>query len=200
MPEDPVETNPCSNQCVIEWPQTTNSDTRFAAHWYAVHTCSRREKQVARVFSERGIENLLPLYQRKQSRRRSVVSWLPLFPGYVLVRILLREYLCVLQVPGVVRLVSFHGRPAEIDDDEIHAIRIAMQKGLNVQPHPYVKIGKLVEIHCGALQGTRGHVIRRNKNLRVVLSVEALGQSIVVEVNEEDLGPSATVEKQLAAA
>ena len=197
MPENLNE--PCNDrsQSVIEWPQGTNSEAAAAARWYAVHTCSRHEKQIARVLAERGIENLLPLYQRKH--RKKTTSWLPLFPGYVFVRIILRDYLCVLQVPGVVRLVSFHGRPAEIDDDEIHAIRVVMQKGLRAQPHPYVKIGQLVEINCGALQGTRGHVIRRNKQLRVVLSVDALGQSIVVEVNQEDLAPAAT-ERQFAAA
>lgn len=197
MLENVIE--PCKrrSQSAIEWPQGTHTEAAVAARWYAVHTCSRHEKQIASVLAERGIENLLPLYQRK--RRNKMISWLPLFPGYVFVRIILRDYLRVLQVPGVVRLVSFQGRPAEIDDNEIHAIRVVMQKGLRVQPHSYVKVGHFVEINCGALQGTRGHVIRRNKQLRVVLSVEALGQSIVVEVNEDDLAPAAT-ERQFAAA
>ncbi len=158
----------------------------FQPHWYAVHTCSRREKQIARVLEERGIESFLPLYQRSP-RNGCVRPLLPLFPGYVFVHIVLRDCLRVLQVPGVVRLLSFRGHPAELSDDEIQAIRVILQKGLDLRPYPYMNVGQLVEIHHGPLQGTRGRVLRRSKRLRIVLSVDALGRSLVVEVNEDDL-------------
>ncbi len=186
MCEGAAECGTDNPESAAQGSEATNCIPRFQPHWYAVHTCSRREKQIARLLEERAIENLLPLYQRKP-KNGSIRPPLPLFPGYVFVHIVLRDYLRVLQVPGVVRFLSFRGRPVEVGDEEIEAIRVALQKGVHLQPYPYMKVGQLVEIHHGPLQGTRGRVLRRNNRLRVVLSVHALDRSIVVEVNEEDL-------------
>ena len=48
---------------------------------------------------------------------------LPLFPGYVFVRLALCDRLRVLQIPSVVRLVGINGHPAPLPDDEIEALR-----------------------------------------------------------------------------
>lgn len=183
-----TDTSSCAIQPGKEWSGT--GLYRHQPRWYAVYTCSRREKQVARLLEDRGVENFLPLYQRKARRFHNATRpLLPLFPGYIFVHIGSRDCLRVLQVPGVVKLLTFRGLPAEIEDHEIGAMRVVVQKGFAVHPHPYVEPGRLVEIHGGALRGTRGYVIRRNKHWRVILSVNALGQSIAVEVNEEDLAP-----------
>src|SRR5690348_15368650 len=87
-------------------------EIRTDANWYALYTCARHEKSVARQLDERSINCFLPLYRswhRWADRRKQVE--LALFPGYVFVRIDPRERLRVLQLPGVVRLVSFNGIP-----------------------------------------------------------------------------------------
>src|ERR1700693_4802168 len=80
-------------------------------NWYAAYTCAQHEKSVAKQLELRSIECFLPLYE-KMSRwkdRRTKVQ-LPLFPGYVFVRLYLEDKLRALQVPGLVRLVGFDGR------------------------------------------------------------------------------------------
>src|SRR2546429_9294699 len=93
-------------------------------HWYVARTSANHEKRVTQQLQERSVENFLPLYEsmRRWKDRRMKLQ-VPLFPGYVFVRLLLRERLKVLQVPGVVRLISFNGQPATVPEKEIEALR-----------------------------------------------------------------------------
>src|SRR5262245_10028837 len=82
-------------------------------HWYAAYTCANREKRVATELGVRDVEHFMPLYSSvRRWKDRRVNLELPLFPGYVFVRLALRDRLRVLQIPSVVRLVGFNGLPA----------------------------------------------------------------------------------------
>lgn len=156
--------------------------------WYASYTCSRYEKQVARILQDRGVECFLPLYQtvhRHKNGKRRVD--LPLFPGYVFVHIAVRDRVRVLEVPGVVRLVSFHGEPAPVSGAEIAAIRQALSRSQSVRSCPYVQVGQKALIKSGPLQGLHGKVLRVNNRLRAVLSVDLLHRSFMVDIDTNDL-------------
>src|SRR6266576_4937221 len=85
--------------------------------WYAAYTCPRHEKAVARQLQEREIECFLPLYRavRRWKDRRKEVDFV-LFPSYVFVRLPAKYRLRLLQLPSVVRFVSFNGAPAVLPD------------------------------------------------------------------------------------
>src|SRR5215467_7020856 len=79
-------------------------------HWYAAYTCANHEKRVAEQLIERAVEHFLPQYESvRRWKDRRVKLQLPLFPGYVFVRLELRNQIRVLQIPSVVRLVGFNG-------------------------------------------------------------------------------------------
>ena len=59
-----------------------------------------------------------------------------LFPGYVFVHLDLKDRLRVLQVPSVVRFVSFRGHPAPLPDSEIEALSNGLAGGVRAEPHP----------------------------------------------------------------
>jgi len=160
----------------------------YAPRWYASYTRSRYEKQVARELNQRGVESFLPLYEQIHhwSHDHRKVQ-LPLFPGYVFVHIPLRNRLCVLQIPGVVRLVSVKGEPAPIDDAEIETLRLALANSAHTEPCPYIKLGQQVRIESGPLQGLCGKVLRKNHHLRVVISIDLLMRSILVDVDANRL-------------
>src|SRR5437016_7105380 len=83
------------------------------AQWYAAYTSANHEKRVSEQLGMREVEHFLPLYPSvRQWKDRRVKLDMPLFPGYVFVRMALRDRLQVLQVPGVARLVGFDGTPA----------------------------------------------------------------------------------------
>jgi transcription antitermination factor NusG len=159
--------------------------------WYAVYMNANHEKRVAEQLKHRYIEHLLPLYESiRRWKDRRVRLQMPLFPGYVFVRLALRDRLQVLQIPGVVDLVSFGGRPAPLREEEIHAIKICLDHGRRIEPHPYLQAGRRVQVKSGPLQGMEGIILRRKNGPRLILSFEHLMRSVAVEIEEIDLAPA----------
>ena len=158
--------------------------------WYAGYTAARHEKRIAEQLEQRSVEHFLPLYQtihRWKNGRHHVE--LPLFPGYLFVRIALRERLRVLEIPGFVRLVGFSSIPCALPDAEIDAMRDALKTGIKAEPYPYLTAGTRVEISNGPLQGITGILLRRRGQCRVVLSIDLIQRSMMVEVEAEDVIP-----------
>ena len=167
-------------------PQILASETL----WYAGYTSARHEKKVAQQLRQRDIECFLPLYEtvRRWNNGRHRVQ-MPLFPGYVFVRIALKERLRVLQIPGFVRLVGFNGLPYPLPGTEIDAMREALIAGVVAEPYPYLTTGSRVEVLSGPLQGVRGVLLRRQGKCRVVLSIDLIMRSVVVEVEASNIVP-----------
>src|SRR5437016_1067366 len=99
----------------------------YEPRWFAAYTSANHEKRVALQVAQRSVEHFLPVYESlRQWKDRRMRVELPLFPGYVFVRLALRDRLRVLQVPGVVRLVGFNGVPSPLPDGEIESLRLAL--------------------------------------------------------------------------
>ena len=157
-------------------------------NWFAVYTRSRHEKHVHLQCQRQEIESFLPLYNalhRWKDRRVSVQ--LPLFPGYVFIKIRLRERLKVLQIPGAVRLVGFDGHAAALDEAEIEALRRGISRGMPVRPHARLAAGRRVRVTRGPMEGLQGIVIRNKKRLRLVVSLDLIHCAAAVEVEAADL-------------
>ncbi len=158
--------------------------------WYVTHTCANHEKRVAEQLAQREVENFLPLY--KVARRRKghrLGAQLPLFPGYVFVRLALRDRLRVLQIPSVVRLVGFNGQAAPVPDAEVDALRACQGWPFGVEPHPYLRVGQRVRIKHGAFAGVEGILRRKKAGYRLVLSVHILMKSVAIEMDAADVEP-----------
>jgi transcription antitermination factor NusG len=159
--------------------------------WYAAYTSANHEKRVARQLALRTIDHLLPLYEsaRRWKDRRMQLQ-LPLFPGYIFVRLALRDRMQVLQVPGVARLVGFNGMPAALPDEDIHAIQNYLERGYQVEPHPYLQAGRRARVRSGPLQGLEGIILRRKNRTRFILSFDLIMRSVAVEIEETELMPA----------
>jgi transcription antitermination factor NusG len=158
--------------------------------WYAAYTCANHEKRVAEQLEERAVEHFLPLYGSvRRWKDRKVKLELPIFPGYVFVRLALRDRLRVLQTPGVARLVGFGGLPTALPDQEMEAMRNGLQRQLRLEPHPYLTIGRRVRLNSGPFIGLEGILVRRKGLLRLVLSLDLIQRSVAVEVDASDVEP-----------
>src|SRR5712664_2463030 len=113
--------------------------------WCVAYTSANHEKRVTEQLLQRSVEHFLPLYESvRRWKDRRVKLQLPLFPGYVFVRLCFCDRLRVLQVPGVARLVGFNGQPAVLADKEIAALRASTAPPLGAKPHPYLTVGRRV--------------------------------------------------------
>jgi len=159
-------------------------------HWYAAYLHPRREKSVARQMQERGLHWFLPLYRsvRRWKDRRKEIE-LVLFPGYVFIYSALQDRLRVLQLPGVVRFVSFGGQPASLPDREVETLRAGLKENIYAEPHPYLTAGRRVQVIRGPFLGTHGILIRRKDKFRVVISLALITRAVSVEVDASDVQP-----------
>jgi transcription antitermination factor NusG len=157
-------------------------------HWYAVYTCANHEKRVAAELQARTIEYFVPLYSSvRRWKDRRVTLDLPLFPGYVFVRLALRDRLHVLQIPSAVRLVGFNGLPVALPDTEMEIMRAGLSERLRAEPHPFLTVGRRVRIVSGPFAGLNGVLQRKKSNLRVVVSIDLIQRSVAVNVDAADV-------------
>ncbi len=184
----PPATATCSSRLEAPPPQPGYFDPR----WYVACTIARHEKRVADLLQSRGLPFSLPLYEavHRWKDRRAIVQ-LPIFPGYVFVHVALSNRLNVLTIPGVLRFVSFNGRPAPLPDWELESIHTALNARLRAEPHPYLKVGQRVRIKAGPMMGTEGILIRKRNRYRLVLSVELIMRSVALDVDASEVEPAA---------
>jgi transcription antitermination factor NusG len=158
--------------------------------WYAVYTCAHHEKRVREHLEQQSVESFLPMYEtvRRWKDRRMRLR-LPLFPSYLFTRMAVVDRLRVLHVPGVVRLVGFNGHPSALPDEEIDALKAALVCGVRAEPHPFLNVGRRVEMKNGPFKGRQGILLRRKGSLRLVLSIDLIMRSVVMDVDAADVEP-----------
>ncbi|MGA9353195.1 MAG: UpxY family transcription antiterminator [Terriglobales bacterium] len=169
-------------------------------NWYAAYTYPRHEKKVNEHLALREIESFLPCYRARHKWRNgcTVDVHLPLFAGYVFVRTNPCEQLRVLQVPGLVHLISFGGVPAPVSAEEIETLKTVLSAA-NAEPHPVVAVGDRVRIKSGCLAGIEGILLRKTTGFRLVLNVDLIRQAAAIEVSADDVEPVALLPRPRAA-
>ncbi|MCB9799898.1 MAG: UpxY family transcription antiterminator [Candidatus Omnitrophica bacterium] len=160
-------------------------------NWYALYTKSRHEKLTYRELSKKGIESFLPIRQlKRQWSDRSKTIEEPLFPGYLFVRIPPTEKKNVLMTAGSVCLVGRSaGEPVAIPENEILTVKRFVAEEIQIDPFPYLRSGQRVRVRSGIFKGVEGFIVRKEKNCRLVISLDLLMQSVSTEID------SACVEK-----
>jgi transcription antitermination factor NusG len=167
---------------------TFNLDTTLHARprWYALYTLPRHEKAVADRLLIRNMETYLPLYsaERCWNHRRMRVE-LPLFPGYVFIKMHITDKARVLTDSGIIRLVSFNSNAAALPDDDIERLRTSLA-ARRAEPYPFLAVGKRVKIRSGPFAGMAGTILRRKGRMRLVVSLDFIQRAIVFELDAAD--------------
>ncbi len=161
-----------------------------APRWFAVYTLPRHEKRVRELIERRGLECYLPLYPVVRRWKNGCVMQLelPLFPGYLFARFAPIERVRVLEVAGVCWIVGRGRDPEPLPDSDIQRLRRGLEQR-EAEPCPYLVVGERARIETGALAGMEGILVRRKNNLRVILTLDLIRQSIAVEVDMADVRP-----------
>jgi transcription antitermination factor NusG len=180
--------NPFSNHI-----PALNTITGRDQHWYVAYTYPRHEKAVREQLESKFIETFLPTFvSEKRWKDRRVRIQAPLFPGYVFTRIDLAERSKVLATPGVVRMLSSNGAPVRIDESEIEAVRRCLERGVTLEPYPFLAVGDRVRVKSGVLEGIVGLISRSKDDRRLIVPIGIINQSIAVEIDAQLLEPAST--------
>lgn len=166
---------------------TNSQETR---PWYALTVKPRHEKAVAAHLFSRGLDEYLPRYpaRRAWSDRIKTVE-MPLFPGYIFCRFGSHERFAVVRTPGVTGVVGFRTADIPVSDAEIATVRAILASGLPVEPGSPLREGDLVRIEEGPLAGVRGRIVRSKGVARLVVNLDLLLRSVIVEVDRNVVGP-----------
>ena len=157
--------------------------------WFVLFVRANQEKTTALRLKDQGTEHFLPCYQSvRQWKDRRVTLQMPLFPGYVFVRLLFAERSRVVTLPNVVSLVGARNSPSVVSEEEIAWIRQGIEYG-SAMPHPHFTVGQRVKIVSGALSGMQGVLVRKQNKTRVVVCLDSISRSFVVEVDLDSLEP-----------
>ena len=158
--------------------------------WFAIRTSPRWETRASSELFQRGFETYLPLnhVKHKWSDRTKVVD-VPLFPGYLFTRFLMRDRVRILQAPGVKQILGIGETPAPISESEIDNLRTLVDARPVLVAWPYLEAGQRVRVDRGPLAGVQGFVVRAEQgSLRIVVSVDLLQRSVSAEIDRDCIG------------
>jgi transcriptional antiterminator NusG len=168
------------------------ADDANGEQWFALQTRARHEKVVAEQLCEKAVTNFLPLVKsvHRWSDRRKMVE-LPLFSGYVFARIAPRndERVRVLRAYGALSFVGARGQGIPIPDAQIHAVRTVVEERVPYSVFPFLKIGQRVRVRSGALSGVEGTLVSRSGARALIVSLDAINQSLSVRIEGYDVEP-----------
>ncbi|HYC89903.1 MAG TPA: transcription termination/antitermination NusG family protein [Thermoanaerobaculia bacterium] len=154
------------------------------APWEIAHLRSRQEKAVARLLLGGGMPFYLPqVEQRTKSNGRMLVSYLPLFPGYIFLRRVEGSRQTLFRTSAIVTMIDV------IDQEQLTAelqqIRQLQARGAVLTLRLEVEPGDSVRVTEGAFSGYTGVVTGVKGAERLVVSVSILRKSITVEFPRE---------------
>lgn len=168
-----------------------NSDI-LRPQWYVLHTRSRFENVVNEGLLKKSLEVFLPKVQVQSKRRdRKLMIRVPVFPGYLFVRSDLNpyEHIEIVKTVGAVRLVGTKDGPVPVADETIDSLKIMVNADSPIITGKHLVKGDKVIVMHGPFTGVIGSFVSYRGKERVVINVEALGQTAAVDVHAEDIEP-----------
>ena len=125
---------------------------------------------------------------RQWSDRRKIVE-VPVFPGYLFAQFELDKRMNVLKVLGVMDMVRVGARPAEVDPDEIAALRQAFAAQVSIEPLPHLMEGQRVRVTFGPMRGVEGTLALVKSKMKLILAVTMMNRSVAVEIDQKHVLP-----------
>jgi transcription antitermination factor NusG len=160
--------------------------TAESRDWYAFRVRPRHEKIVSMSLRGKGYEEFLPLTKSKRKwADRSPIIEMPLFPGYIFCDTVRSEISKIRSTHGVVDVIRAGSSPLPANRGEIDGLRKATEAELQMESWPYVdpSTSTRLRIVSGPLSGLNGMLVQVRGKERLILSVDLLCRSVLVEVS-----------------
>ncbi|MBN2325911.1 MAG: hypothetical protein JXR73_02065 [Candidatus Omnitrophica bacterium] len=175
-----TDSNPSKRPEII-YPQDLEIQNS-EAKWWVVHIKPNQGRKLSRDLHISNVPHFLPLVETiRKTRSGAKKSKIPIFPGYLFFPGEREERRKVLETGRTVRVIDV------VDQEkfkmELNQILQAIQSGMKIDPAKKYKRGTPCRIVDGPGLGMIGKVVRTKKGCSLVLEVDSIGQSIVVEVD-----------------
>jgi len=142
--------------------------------------------KVSGYLQRKGYEVFLPVQRiiRQWSDRKKKVT-APLFRSYIFVRESESRIQEILQIPGIAWNVRYNNKPAVLREKEIETIKRFLSTGLLVETStdPVLQIGEDAEVIDGPLKGVQGKIIGAPGGEKFSVTLEVLGNSMIVRLD-----------------
>ncbi len=140
-----------------------------------------------------GYEAYLPLItQMKQWSDRLKKVEEPLFKSYLFVKTDIKKYYEVLNIPGVVRFVTFEKKAVVVPQNQINAIKKYCDDYTQEETQPQeveLHEGQLVKIVSGAMSGLIGRLAPIDSKKRLVVYIESVGRYLPINISRAKVEP-----------
>ncbi len=156
--------------------------------WMVVYTKPRQEKSLARDLLRRSIPFYLPLVKRTlRYGRRRLASFAPLFDGYLFMLGTEGERMASLATNRVVRVLPVNDGQQMVTD--LRQIERLIEANVPLTVESRIQPGRNVRVRSGPLAGVEGVVLRRQGEIRLLVSVNFMQQGASVEIEDYCLEP-----------
>jgi transcriptional antiterminator NusG len=155
---------------------------------YAIKVRTASESTVAGVLANKGFDVLAPTYvEHRQYSDRVRKANKALFPGYIFVRMDAQKLLPVVSTPGVNYVVKTGRSVVPLAPEEESTIACLARIEAHREPFRSFVEGQRVRIADGPLAGQAGVLVRVGDRERVVLSVDSIFCSVIVDLKKTQL-------------
>ncbi|MBL3657517.1 UpxY family transcription antiterminator [Fulvivirga sediminis] len=155
--------------------------------WYVLYTMPNAEKNVRDRLLKKNLEVFLPLRTKivqRCDRKKKIQT--PLFPGYVFTKLKISEFHDVYEVSGFLRFLSTNGKKDVVPDEEIETIKVLLRGEPSICAQK-LELGENVKISNGPFAGLEGQLMSYKGEKRLIVLLNSIQQSVMLEIGEEVL-------------
>ncbi|MCW3111254.1 MAG: hypothetical protein JWQ09_5760 [Segetibacter sp.] len=152
------------------------------SNWYTAYTFPNMEKKVHLELTNLNVISYLPMQEvlRQWSDRKKKLM-VPMFPNYLFINTSQKRKFDLLSIKGILRFVSFDGKPAIVSDEEIASIKKFENAEFEIEPN--LVNGDSVIITYGPFTGLKGKLFNKKGKHRFALRISALNQSLSIDIS-----------------
>lgn len=158
--------------------------------WFLIQFKPNSHRLAERNLGRQGFHTFLPM-QKVTSRKATkfVDASRPLFPGYFFVGCdgASMPWRKINSTVGVAKLVSFAGKPSQIPNDLVDALKLRCDETGELKPPQVFKPGDDVILTAGPFADFAATVETMAADQRVWVLLDLMGQKSRVQVNASDL-------------
>jgi transcription antitermination factor NusG len=174
-----VQPTPCDTD------STSDRSPEESPDWLILQIQARFERRVSDQLVGQNRQAFVPVArERRRWTDRYQTIELPMFPGYVFVRAVLKaaDRVAILQSSGVFGFVTFNGSMARVSDPQIRYLRKIAEQQSTWSPYRFVADGPRVRVRGGHFDGVEGILANDKAGTKLVMSIEPMQRSIAVSI------------------